>query len=201
MGGIRQPDDKARVRREMLARRLRVDAETLRAASRLVAGLVLDSEACRRARALASYAPARGEVDPGAIDDAVRLRGVPTYYPRVENGTLVFRRAERDELVAGTFGIAEPPAGAAALRDGSGALILVPGLAFDPSGARLGSGAGFYDRALPGMGNALTLGVALDLQMARDLPQDPWDVRMDGIVTERGIVWSHRPDEHRGDRA
>jgi 5-formyltetrahydrofolate cyclo-ligase len=201
MGGIRQPDDKARVRREILARRLGVDTATLGAASRRVAEFVLESAACRSARAVVSYAASRGEVDPGAIDDEVRLRGIATYYPRVEGDALVFRRARRDDLVAGAFGIPEPPPRAPALEDGGGTLILVPGVAFDPSGARLGSGRGFYDRALCGVGDARKLGLALELQVVRDLPQDPWDVRMDGVVTEHGIVWSHRSDDHRGDRA
>ena len=200
MGGIPQPDEKARVRREILARRLRVDASTLAAASNLVARFVLASEACGRAACLVSYAPSRGEVDPGTIDEALRARGIPTYYPRVEDGTIVFRRARRDELAVGRYGVREPPAAAPALpREIGGTVILVPGVAFDRSGARLGSGKGLYDRALAGAGNAVTLGVALELQVVRDLPQDPWDIRMDGIVTERGVVWTRRPDEHPGE--
>ena len=84
------------------------------------------------------------------------------------------------------------PAGDAATRIPFSeiAVFLVPGLAFDPrSGARLGRGKGFYDRALrqaqPG---ARFVGVAYDRQLA-EVPTEPHDIPVHGIVTESGLKW------------
>ncbi len=67
------------------------------------------------------------------------------------------------------------------------AAILVPGLGFTPMGERLGRGAGFYDRFLKQYPNALRIGVALEEQMIDRLPTEPWDEKVDVILTDRGI--------------
>ena len=68
-------------------------------------------------------------------------------------------------------------------------LFLVPGLAFDPAGGRLGYGLGFYDRAFavadPG---ALKVGLAFELQIIESIPADPHDVPMDFVVTEDRVI-------------
>ena len=67
------------------------------------------------------------------------------------------------------------------------AAILVPGLGFTPSGERLGRGAGFYDRFLKKYPQALRVGIALEEQMIDRLPTEPWDEKVDVILTDRGI--------------
>ncbi len=66
------------------------------------------------------------------------------------------------------------------------AAILVPGLAFTSSGERLGRGAGFYDRFLKLCPEALRIGVAFEVQMAKLLPTESWDEKVDVILTDRG---------------
>lgn len=66
-------------------------------------------------------------------------------------------------------------------------MILVPGLGFSESGVRLGRGAGFYDRFLKLHPHALRVGVAFHEQLAAELPSDPWDEKIDVILTDRGI--------------
>ncbi len=68
-------------------------------------------------------------------------------------------------------------------------LVLIPGLAFDRSGNRLGRGKGYYDRFLaqPGMENAIKVGICWDLQVIQDVPVSAHDVTMDWVVTEEGI--------------
>lgn len=67
-------------------------------------------------------------------------------------------------------------------------LIIVPGVAFDPQGNRLGFGKGFYDRFLPRAPQALKVALAYDFQLIHRLPREPWDIKMDYIITESRII-------------
>ena len=70
-------------------------------------------------------------------------------------------------------------------------VALVPGVGFDASGIRLGRGAGFYDRALVelrSLGHVYVVGLAFECQVVPVLPSDPWDQRVDVVVTERRVV-------------
>jgi 5-formyltetrahydrofolate cyclo-ligase len=63
-------------------------------------------------------------------------------------------------------------------------IIIVPGVAFDRSGNRMGRGRGFYDRMLKSTVGALKIGIAYDFQMLDEIPVEPHDVKMDRIITE-----------------
>jgi 5-formyltetrahydrofolate cyclo-ligase len=83
------------------------------------------------------------------------------------------------------------PAGAAALKPDELSLLLVPTLALDQPGIRLGSGGGWYDRlrADPAWRAIPALAVLPAACITRDLPRDPWDVPFDGWLDERGLHW------------
>lgn len=70
-------------------------------------------------------------------------------------------------------------------------IILVPSIALNQSGQRLGRGKGFYDRFLK-ESDATKIAIAFHIQIVKDVPTDKWDVPVDIIVTERGIVWNRR---------
>lgn len=91
-----------------------------------------------------------------------------------------------DCMVAGEqFGIGEPNASLPEYTDlDKVEMIIVPGVAFDPTGNRMGRGRGFYDRLLKSTPNAIKVGVAYDFQMLDTLPVEPHDVKMDLIITE-----------------
>ena len=68
-------------------------------------------------------------------------------------------------------------------------IVIVPGLAFDPQGYRIGYGGGFYDRTLPKWcPPAIAIGVAFDLQLASEVPREPWDIPVDLIVTDQRVL-------------
>lgn len=91
------------------------------------------------------------------------------------------------ELVPGAFGILEPP-GHAPSWEGGVADCLVPGLAFDAVGYRLGRGKAYYDRMLGKLGkNVRTTGVFFALQEVERVPREAHDQRLDAVVTERGF--------------
>jgi 5-formyltetrahydrofolate cyclo-ligase len=73
-------------------------------------------------------------------------------------------------------------------------VVIVPGVAFTPDGARLGQGGGWYDRFLAGVRpDCTSIGVGFDAQVVDMLPTEPHDVALDGVVTESGVLVPRRP--------
>ena len=132
---------------------------------------------------VAAYLPIAGEIDPAPLVEAARAAGCRIALPHVVDKPTPIRFLAADgPLVAGPFGLTQPPADAEPLAP---SLILAPLVAFDRAGNRLGWGAGHYDRAFAEHLNAWRVGVAWSAQEVDALPADPWDVPLQGIVTER----------------
>ena len=105
--------------------------------------------------------------------------------PCVDGDDLLLRQYTGPEcLKAGEqFGIGEPT-GPVYTQVDQVEMIVVPGVAFDRKGNRMGRGRGFYDRLLKSTPNAYKVGVAFDFQMLDDIPMEPFDVPMDDVITE-----------------
>ena len=105
--------------------------------------------------------------------------------PCVAGDDLLLRQYTGPEcLKAGEqFGIGEPTGPEYSQVD-QVEMIVVPGVAFDRKGNRMGRGRGFYDRLLKSTPNAYKVGVAFDFQMLDDIPMEPFDVPMDDVITE-----------------
>jgi 5-formyltetrahydrofolate cyclo-ligase len=149
----------------------------------------------RGAPSVAWYLATDGEVDLGDAVDVLRSRGSTLWLPVIgEARSMQFARwAPETELVPNRFGIPEPvlPGGARHATDVRLAdeldVVIVPCVAVDDGGTRLGFGAGYYDRALgaaPPDRRPLTIGVAFDVQVVDALEPAPWDVPLDVIVTQ-----------------
>jgi len=140
------------------------------------------------AGSVSAYAPMGDEADPIPLLEALAARGHPTGLPVTprERAPLLFRRwAPGDELVPARFELREPPASAPVFEPD---ILLVPLLAFDRAGHRLGYGAGYYDRtlgALRAKKPILAVGVAYAGQEVDALPAEPHDEKLDWVVTER----------------
>jgi 5-formyltetrahydrofolate cyclo-ligase len=114
--------------------------------------------------------------------------GKTVLLPRIEGEAMDLRVVRGpDELVEGKFGIPGPRADAPRAEPAAD-FILVPGLAFDPTGARLGRGGGFYDRFLAGF-RGVKVGVCFAELVVDGIPEEPHDIRMDFIATEEGIIF------------
>jgi 5-formyltetrahydrofolate cyclo-ligase len=111
-------------------------------------------------------------------------------YPKVEGESLRFFVPQNERSwVKSSWGILEPDPQLSKeinIEDASG--VLVPGTAFDRNGGRVGSGKGFYDRALKNY-QGVKVGVALSVQISDDeLPREAFDVPMDIVVTEKAVI-------------
>jgi len=141
--------------------------------------------------AVSAYWPMRSELDPRPILTALSARGHPLCLPVVTGKAqpLVFRAwRSGDALVAGGYGTQVPDAGQEVVVP---RLLLVPLLAFDRAGYRLGYGGGFYDRtlaALRAVGPVVAVGLAFSAQEIDAVPHDATDARLDWIVTEAEAI-------------
>ncbi|MGE3304017.1 MAG: 5-formyltetrahydrofolate cyclo-ligase [Hyphomonadaceae bacterium] len=175
---------KAKVRQAARARR--AAAFDPAAAQALVARF---PESLRGVSPVAGYWPIGSEIDPRPLMAALAAGGAALALPRMANraGPAVFLRWRPDTaLSADAFGALAPPpeAEAAAPR-----LLLVPLLAFDRSGRRLGQGGGHYDRILAALRpGVIAVGLAYAAQVLPEVPAGPLDQRLDWIVTEREAV-------------
>ncbi len=103
-----------------------------------------------------------------------------------KNGLTLHRARSLADLTRGAFGILEPKSSCEKIVPGDVDLFIVPGLAFDRQGNRLGSGKGFYDRLLSGL-QGIKIGLAYRVQVVAQVPHSSYDVPMDMVVTEKGV--------------
>jgi 5-formyltetrahydrofolate cyclo-ligase len=189
------PDDviRARVKLE-LRKRLRA----LRATTPLDACAKRSARIVERLESLAAIASARSvalfwpiverhEVDLRPLDAILRARGVEVAYPSIhpETRVMTFRFASPDALAERGLGFCEPPEAAREAARGELDVLVVPAIAIDPTGHRIGYGAGFYDRTIPRFAPpAVTVGVAYDFQLVAEVPFAPHDVALSAVVTD-----------------
>jgi 5-formyltetrahydrofolate cyclo-ligase len=144
-----------------------------------------------RADCIALYAPAHNETDTAGILEAAFVAGKRVLYPALCDDRMVFRQvAGLEDLAAGRFGILEPCSTGCDHQADEPDLIVVPGVAFDLSGHRIGYGKGFYDRFLqhPGRKGHL-IGLCHDFQLIGGaIPAEEHDIRMELIVTDQRVV-------------
>lgn len=148
----------------------------------------LDLPEFQAARTLALYAPIHREVDTAAVAAAALAAGKTVLYPAVVGDDLKFCPvADLGELAPGRYGIPEP--GGEGCDPAQADLIVVPGVAFDLCGRRIGYGKGYYDRALHRLeGSGKLVAFCFDFQLLQEIVGEPHDVTMDLIVTESRVV-------------
>ncbi len=148
---------------------------------------VLGSARWAAASAVALFSPLldRGEVDVRPLDAAARARGLTVLWPCLDGEQPALRACALDALEDRGHRFAEPPDDAPLGPTAPGLLVVVPALAFDGEGHRIGYGAGFYDRLLEGLGaRATAIGVAYDFQLVAEVPVLPGDVAVAEVVTD-----------------
>jgi len=177
----------------MRSRRDAVSADAAFAAGAVVARRLLALPETAAPVRVAIYAALPGELPSGELFQALRGQGRVPLFPRCVGRTLEFAPTERfEDLASGRYGVAEPVGPAVAL--GPRDAVVVPGLAFDGEGRRLGHGGGYYDRAFPpGAAAPFLVGVGFDFQRVEAVPAGEADRRMDAVVTEQGTIRVERP--------
>lgn len=188
------PDEAKRALRSAMKSTLAaMGAPALAQASVRVTETLLAREEVTRSRAVLAFYPIEHEIDLRPLVATLLARGVRVALPRVEWAS---RQMSAIELASPAdirpvrVGAGGPvtllePAGNREIAPEALDLVLVPGLAFDALGGRLGRGAGFYDRFLGRCVAARHVGVGLDAQVVEAVPMGPGDVPLHAVVTDR----------------
>lgn len=177
---------KSALRRDMAAKRSETEMRAVDATSRLTS-LLTGALAPSAGTIVSGYWPMRDEIDPRPTLSALAARGCRTCLPTMREigQPLLFRAWDwGDPLITAAFGVQEPEPSAEEVEPD---ILLVPMLAFDRSGMRLGYGGGFYDRTLArlrGRHAVRAIGIAFAAQEVEAVPADTFDAALDGICTE-----------------
>jgi 5-formyltetrahydrofolate cyclo-ligase len=173
-----------RARREALSARARADA------SAAICRRAFEVIANARPEIVAAYHAIGAEADPAALVTQLAVAGFALVLPASSATDLMFRRYRPgDPLGAGGFGTLAPPVGTPEVDPD---FLVVPLVAFDRRGFRLGNGRGHFDRAISSLHKcgrtARCLGIAFATQEVATVPDEPHDEVMDWIVTENEVI-------------
>lgn len=169
--------------RQAIRQRKRLFSQTeLGEKSLSVVRRLLANEKIKAAHTLMLYAPLPDEVDVSPLLE--QLDGKTILLPKVTGeATMELRRyTSPHDMQAGAFGIMEPT-GDVFTDYAAIDVAIVPGMAFDPHGHRLGRGKGYYDRFLASCAHVYKIGVCFDFQLVDSVPHRDFDVGMDEVVT------------------
>lgn len=186
---------KTQLRREMRQHRRALTKTQQHQAAHNLRRIVSRHPTLLRARHIACYLPFDGEIDTTAIIAELLRRKKKVYLPTLDGKRLRFARYQYSSAMRrNRFNISEPRAQGEQLKPWAMQLIILPLVAFDAQGRRLGMGAGFYDRTLafthylPKLRKPVLMGLAHQLQQTGALTNEDWDIDLDWIVTDRDAL-------------
>ncbi|MCL1952977.1 MAG: 5-formyltetrahydrofolate cyclo-ligase [Oscillospiraceae bacterium] len=180
--------DKRTLRRELLALRNAIPPRDKQVWDAKINDAILNDAQFRQSQAILAYCPVGSEPDiRPALEEALRL-GKALYLPKCKPGTreMTFHRIDSlENLRPGAYGIPEPEENNWQLFIVHCQLCIVPGVAFDAAGFRLGYGGGYYDRFLARHARLRTLGVCYGVLLCASLPRDDTDIAVERVLTEQ----------------
>ncbi len=188
------------LRRNMRARRRALPDRKRAQLTRDLIRTVVRSPLLRRARHIAGYFPNDGEVDLAPLFPVLKAHGRHLYLPTLMGSRLCFLPCTGETpLLLNRYGIPEPRVSPRRqIAPQALNLVLLPLVAFDARGNRLGMGGGYYDRSFAFLRQRqhwfkpTLIGVAYNFQQVEGLDARSWDVPLDGVITESGLQWFAR---------
>ena len=184
-------ENKALLREKLERIRSQVSPPIAEAASQGVWNILRGLPEFKKAEGIGAFASTSNEINTISILQGVLGLGKKLYLPRVVKDRTHFDYCQVQDLKnleAGAYGILEPT-DRRSVEWAQLDLVLVPGLAFDRKGNRLGFGKGYYDRILPNLKkSALTVGLAYSFQIVEQVPFTSDDVPMKALLTEKGFT-------------
>lgn len=181
--------DKSELRKALREKRRALSRQEQEKAAQDAAALLAGFSPYQEAKTVMAYIACRGELSLAPVIEDALKQGKTLLLPRCDApGVMTARRVcSLEELALGAYGLLEPAEDSEVIAPQQIDLILVPGVAFDRGGGRIGQGGGYYDRFLPEAG-ALRVGVCHDFALLERVPALAHDMRMDRILTPQALL-------------
>jgi 5-formyltetrahydrofolate cyclo-ligase len=186
--------NKVQLRRQLLQQRRSLPSTVWQENSDRLCHNLMSLTLFQTAKTILGYFSLHQEPDLGALFQFPAVWG----FPRCVGQNLAWHRwSVGDSLHTGPYGIAEPKAKSPQLLPSEIDLILVPAVACDRRGYRLGYGGGYYDRlfADPFWANIPTIGIVFEFAYLSALPVEPWDMTVSLVCTENRVYSPHKSDQ------
>ncbi|WP_459479952.1 5-formyltetrahydrofolate cyclo-ligase [Clostridium saccharoperbutylacetonicum] len=185
--------NKKELRKEILRKRQVMDAIEKEKADNKITDEFLKTDYYKKAEKIFIYVSYDSEINTKGIINRALSDNKKIYVPRTDFKTKNMDAVEiisLDELMENSYGILEPSIEKTSINPNNIDLIVVPGVAFDRNGGRMGYGAGFYDRYFKKLSNdkIKKLVLAYDLQVVAEVPMEECDVPVDYIITEKEFI-------------
>lgn len=168
--------------------RLEMERKDIVLKSRKIAEYIHCTDDFKKFKVFALYSPIKNEVETETIFQHAKMARKKILYPRIEKNSLIFSVVnDLHELVRGKYGILEPPSTVRTLPPEEIEVFIIPGVAFDTNGFRLGYGYGYYDNIIckvPG----ILIGLAYRFQVVNNIFPTERDIRVHKIITDNGII-------------
>lgn len=180
---------KSQIRSICLTQRQHLTPATIAQASQKIIQKLQAMACYQTANHIAWYFPVKGEIDLSTLWQRALEAHKHCYFPSVQRDHLLFLPyTQKTVLLPNQYQILEPKITPQHARDPQDLdLIILPIVAFDSHCNRLGMGKGYYDKTCAHTHHPLLIGVAYEWQKQADLPTEPWDRRLDMIITEACI--------------
>lgn len=184
--------EKKEIRKKILEYRETIDIDQRKIWDEEIFSKLINSDLYKRSNTIFAFVSFKSEVDTHKIIKHAISNGKTICVPKInskQEGIKIYKIEDFDQLKEGYFGILEPIKSCEEVDSNALDLILMPGVAFDRHGGRVGYGAGFYDRFLSNMNKQVPkVALAYDFQVMDTVPMDQYDVRIDGVITEREMI-------------
>ena len=189
-------NDKKTLRKEILTKRNNIDVVEKEEKDRKILDGFYESKYYRESKNIFIYISYASEINTKEIINKALMDNKKIYVPRTEFKTRLMDAVEitsLDNLIESEYGILEPSAEEPHINPNEIDLIVVPGVAFDRNGGRMGYGAGFYDRyfkkiSKDNMKKVIKLALAYDFQILEKIPMNEQDVPVNYIITEKEFI-------------
>lgn len=190
---MNQTPNKKELRRSLRQQRSKLTSQELATAELKLAKNARSSNRLLQAKRILSYAPFAGEISPKTLVSELSCQTV--HYPKITNFRLSQMRFYSANQIStqNRYGIGEPQAKDLPWPANAFDVLLIPLVAFDRSGTRIGMGAGYYDRAMQALAHQPStrpylVGLAHHFQEIRSLKRESWDVPLDAILTDHEFI-------------
>jgi len=185
MAGGNSLQTKIEIRQKMLEKRVSLSPQDVHEPGQIIQKKVIKNYLSTAPAKIGLYSAVKNEVETHLLLMTALEKGWSVYFPRVEQGIGFYEITDLTDLVRGAWSIMEPRHECKPLGEGEKLdLLITPGIAFDKRGYRIGYGRGLYDRVIDAH-RGQVVGLGYHFQVLEELPNDPWDKKVDWILTEK----------------